>query len=66
VRNNGSLSSENLFVFMWVIDRGMDVFIYLFILMVEEHRNMDHVGAGCYGNYKITSSIAFLFNYIHH
>lgn len=39
---------------------------FFFFLMVEEHRNMDHLGASCYGNHKITFSKTFLFNYIHH
>lgn len=42
------------------------VFVVVFFLTVEEHRNMDHVAAGCCGNHQITFSKTFLFNYIHH
>lgn len=50
VKNNESLSSTNLFVFKWVIGC---LFVCLF-LMIEEHRNMDHLGVSCYDNHKIT------------
>lgn len=62
VKNNGSLTSTDLFVFKWAIDG----YFYYCLLIIEELRHMDCVGASCYGNHKITYSKTFLFNYVHH